>query len=766
MYKRSHLKIIIALIFIICASLTFPYIIEAETSDILKGIAKHNSVSVYNNTDNDRIAIKNYTKGSILYFKNYNEEWYIAEVFKDGQLTMGFISSDDIELLNLTNQKNLIGLSNNKVNIYSKLNSSSTVLKTYRTGHILHYRSYSDEWYQATIYINNQATTGYINKNDVETLDLTSQTLKKGLTISRTTVFTQPNQLSSNLKSYNKGHILTYKSFSDNWFEATVIINDKHHTGYINKNEVETLYQEPQILLNGIAIDKTFVFSKPSSDSSSLKSYKSGHILWYKTFSDNWYEATVFLDDQSYTGYIKKDSVDALSDSNVSLKGYALRHTNIYHQPTRSSNIIKSYPEGHLLSYEDFSGNWYRAKVYLNNRLITGYLLKQDTRDQHKTSDIISQYALNPETAVYSELSAVSNPIKTYRYGKKLLVRPFTDSWYSAEVYKNNRLTKGYIKKSDTTSQLPTSKNIVNPNQVYTYSQMKSDIIKLKEQYPHLITIKSVGTSLNGRDIPLVKLGIGDTKITINGSHHAREWITTNLIMEQIDYYSSAYVNRTFLNGLDIRELLNNVSIYFVPMVNPDGVLLNQHGPAQFSNAQQLLSINNNDNDFSSWKANSRGVDLNRQYPAGWNRITNNSIGPSSENYKGSAPLTEPESRAMYNFAKKHDFKTHVSYHSTGEVIYWSYNATGSLLRTSENIAKLISDETGYGLMYNSYIYSNGGYTDWVIDSLKKPGFTIEISPFVANKPTPLSNFTRIWNQNKAIPAILMNEAHINRFNR
>jgi hypothetical protein len=180
-----------------------------------------------------------------------------------------------------------------------------------------------------------------------------------------------------------------------------------------------------------------------------------------------------------------------------------------------------------------------------------------------------------------------------------------------------------------------------------------------------------------------------------------------------------------------------------------------QQGHKSAKNPDYVLKLNNNNPDFSAWKANIRGVDLNRQYPAHWDTIRNNPGKPGPKNFKGYKPLSEPEAIAMYQFAKTHVFKASLSYHSSGEIIYWYFHQTGDRYYRDLNIAKKLSQKTGYRLVDPTPNPSGGGFNDWFLLNIQNPGFTPEVAPYVFEQPVPLKYFDRIWLQNYSVPFIL-----------
>lgn len=311
------------------------------------------------------------------------------------------------------------------------------------------------------------------------------------------------------------------------------------------------------------------------------------------------------------------------------------------------------------------------------------------------------------------------------------------------------------MKKSDVSLY---TGNYVNPKVIYTYDQMLEDLKELATWYPEYTQLKEIGRSVDGRRIYAFKLGTGKEEVFLNGSHHAREHMTTNVLMEMIDQYAYAYQQNSTIDGYNVRQILDKTSIWFVPMVNPDGVTLVQKGHKSAKNPSYVLKLNKNNTNFSAWKANIRGVDLNRQYPADWKNICCDPGRPGPQNYKGSKPLSEPEAQALYNFTLDHTFKSAAAYHSSGQIIYWHFHQSYSNMLRDKALAAKISKVTGYSLVPAQRNPSGGGYTDWFIQHEKRPSFTPEISPYVGNRPVPLKNYDAIWRQNRSIGLLLAAE--------
>ena len=134
-------------------------------------------------------------------------------------------------------------------------------------------------------------------------------------------------------------------------------------------------------------------------------------------------------------------------------------------------------------------------------------------------------------------------------------------------------------------------------------------------------SLKSLNIALNlGAKINrAIKFGTGRKEVLYCAATHANEWITAPLLMKFLENISKSYVNNLNIFGYNARELFNNVSLYIVPMVNPDGVDLVtgffSENSWAYTNAKRIASSFPDIPFPSGWKANIEGIDFQKVNP-------------------------------------------------------------------------------------------------------------------------------------------------------
>ena len=255
---------------------------------------------------------------------------------------------------------------------------------------------------------------------------------------------------------------------------------------------------------------------------------------------------------------------------------------------------------------------------------------------------------------------------------------------------------------------------------------------RIRSFYESVDTEKTViGKSLFGRDIFAIKIGNGNPVGIVQYGIHGREWITAEL--------ASVHYQRGVVG-----------SVWILPLTNPDGALLSQVGlDSVFLEGQktELLALNGGKKDFSLWKANGRGVDLNVNFSAFWGKGVKNTTQAGLENYIGEKPFSETETVALKRFTEKIKPDYTVSYHTKGEEIYWYFYQSIRDCSRDKKLALALSRSTGYPLAYAKG--SAGGYKDWCIKRFAIPAFTIEAGSDDLSHPIKEENLDEIAKRNE-----------------
>ncbi len=262
--------------------------------------------------------------------------------------------------------------------------------------------------------------------------------------------------------------------------------------------------------------------------------------------------------------------------------------------------------------------------------------------------------------------------------------------------------------------------------------------------------IGTIGKSVWGKNLHYIRLGTGKVKILYNGAHHGMEWITSAMLMKFVFEFLKCEISGNALGGFNVGALSNRASLYIVPMLNPDGVRLAALGMPNrlpLAEKQRLLRMNGSEN-FGKWQANANGVDLNHNYDALWQKSKDMEAeygiySPGPTRFSGTAPESEPESRAMASFVRKHNFDLTLAFHSQGKVIYHGF--MGKYPPRSQNILKAFTRISPYMPDHTEGIASFGGFKDWFVDKFNRPGFTIEVG--MGQNPLPLSQLPQIYRE-------------------
>jgi len=257
---------------------------------------------------------------------------------------------------------------------------------------------------------------------------------------------------------------------------------------------------------------------------------------------------------------------------------------------------------------------------------------------------------------------------------------------------------------------------------------------EVAEENPQIAKLVKLGTTIQGREVLAIKLTQGARgqrdggrpAVLYSATQHAREWISAE-VNRRLMYW---YIDRWRANDKEVRNLLRSNELWFVLVANPDGY--------QYTfDEERLWRKNLRDNNGDGNITVGDGIDLNRNFPNHFNYDEEGSSSiPSSETYRGTGPVSEPETGAMKSLLDRIGFEFQVNYHSAVE---WLLYADGWQIATptaddpiyyalSGNLDEAAIEDYHPGLSSDVLYVTNGETTDYAHASTGALAWTPELS--------------------------------------
>ena len=270
------------------------------------------------------------------------------------------------------------------------------------------------------------------------------------------------------------------------------------------------------------------------------------------------------------------------------------------------------------------------------------------------------------------------------------------------------------------------------------YGITRSLMTALCGRYACLRTVV-MGHSLLRREIPVLILGEdADVRVLMAAAFHGQEWLTTLCALRLCEEMCSHLRAQLPLCDMSLSRALRGRQVWFVPLVNPDGVEIARYGSVA-AGAYAATAAALGADTPGVWRGNARGVDINSNFNAGWAEMQ--ALAQKSGKNCGEHPESEPESRALAQLCRRLPFRHAVAIHTQGEEIYWRYG--DHTPPQSHMMARVLSAVSGYTLADPSEESAHGGFKDWFIDCFHRPAFTLELGK--GQNPLPLREFESIY---------------------
>lgn len=278
----------------------------------------------------------------------------------------------------------------------------------------------------------------------------------------------------------------------------------------------------------------------------------------------------------------------------------------------------------------------------------------------------------------------------------------------------------------------------------YSYEDLISDTAALAKSYNNTIKYVTIGRSHDNRDIVMLRLGTGKRYILFCGGVHGRETINPIVLMKVTEFYANQYeqykiLKKEFKDNLNIPsaniekqfdnmifgkcvyELLQTYTVLIIPLLNPDGYMISLYGHNAIKRPDLMNKLKRKGYNYSEWKFNARGVDINRNFPCrSWKP-------KGAYDYAAS----ENETKALIQVLHQYNIRCFLDFHSRGKTIYYYRNSMTKRYNDKQlYIAKHLKNITKYELISSEneidYGDSGGNTVHYFSEHFNKPALTIE----------------------------------------
>lgn len=254
----------------------------------------------------------------------------------------------------------------------------------------------------------------------------------------------------------------------------------------------------------------------------------------------------------------------------------------------------------------------------------------------------------------------------------------------------------------------------------FTYDEMLAQLDAMHSAFPDLISsresIEGFPTS-EGRLLQWVKIAANQNapssrpQVLYTAVHHAREPIS----LSQTIFYMW-YLLENYESNDEIRRIVDQTELYFIPVINPDGYIYNQitspdgggmwrKNRRPFDNG--LFGVDNNRN-YDFWKDGDAAQSV-------WN-TTGVAADATGDTYPGQAPMSEPENRAIAHFLDTHNIKIALNAHTFSNLLLHPYGYDLSTFSpdeiTFDKLGELMVSKNGYDNILSSILYPASGNSD------------------------------------------------------
>ncbi len=236
-----------------------------------------------------------------------------------------------------------------------------------------------------------------------------------------------------------------------------------------------------------------------------------------------------------------------------------------------------------------------------------------------------------------------------------------------------------------------------------------TDYIKALSLKYRFINVSTLGTTVMGREIPVISLGKNKSSpgVLYVGGYHGTDIMTPAVLLRFIGDYAQFLEAGRRMYSVSMPYLYETRTIHIIPMLNPDGYVIRKNGVAGIPNGERLTEMDGGD--FTNWRYNARGIDIARGFT-----------------FDGELMAAgEPEVAAICRYAGMSSVgvigEIRLALSLNIESCGIKYKSGKHTVPRTKTIGRLIERMSGCGIDEREMM--SGGFASWFLREIGRPAF-------------------------------------------
>lgn len=261
------------------------------------------------------------------------------------------------------------------------------------------------------------------------------------------------------------------------------------------------------------------------------------------------------------------------------------------------------------------------------------------------------------------------------------------------------------------------------------YEKVYFSLWEMGQRYSDFVQFRVIGQSHDDRMIPMFEIGKGESCIFCISGMEGGDGEIPEYLLQTAEEYCQFYECGWIMNeSYEVKKLLDEVKICFVPILNPDAYEIAARGYGAIRNPvyRQMLKMQNRPTE--EFPCNARGIELKRNFPTNYYQRQRIHQEPASEN----------EVRALIGILQEYKSVGLLTFgYSHGKIIYSRQEKGFAYNQRNYRLARYLQKCSGYrlekGMTFTDYQKQRianpdmGTLEQFYAEIIRQPSLAIEI---------------------------------------